>query len=363
MTEHDARAKNAARPGLRAGGGFTLVELLVAAAIIGIILLATQSAILLAGRAIPDGKSRNSAQITAARGIDALAADLLYATAILKMTATEVQFTVPDRDGDGSAETIDYAWSGQAGAPLLRQINKTAATAMVNNVQEFSLVYDNRRKQLPQTNSESAETLLTSYESSNNLNAATVDSGHWYGQYFQPTLPANSLSWKVTRVKFMARLNGNATGQTLVQIRTASGGKPTSTILDQATMLESSLSSAYAWQQFSFTNVSGIAPNAGLCLVMTTSDSDPSCDLRYQNSNATGSNMWFVQSGGSGSSWSIQSDADMLIYVYGTVTTPDPVAYQYWLTSVRCALRVGGDGNSRLATSIRVLNEPQVNGP
>jgi hypothetical protein len=53
----------------------------------------------------------------------------------------------------------------------------------------------------------------------------------------------------------------------------------------------------------------------------------------------------------------------MNYYVYGTVSTPDPVSYQYLLTDVRCTLRSGPDPLARIQTSIRVVNEPQVTGP
>jgi hypothetical protein len=49
--------------------------------------------------------------------------------------------------------------------------------------------------------------------------------------------------------------------------------------------------------------------------------------------------------------------------MYGTVTTPNPTSYLYYLTGVRCKLRVGTDTNSRVYTTMRVPNEPQVAGP
>ena len=64
-----------------------------------------------------------------------------------------------------------------------------------------------------------------------------------------------------------------------------------------------------------------------------------------------------------GTTWSASSGQDMQYYVYGTYTTPDPITTDYLVSDVRCTLRVGGDAQSRVNTTIRVLNEPQVSGP
>ena len=102
--------------------GFTLTEMMIAVPSMAILMLGMAAAIKTAGRAVPDGTSISSTTVATGRVMDLLAADITYAVTIDKMTATELIFTVADRDGNGLAETIRYAWSGAAGAPLTRQI-------------------------------------------------------------------------------------------------------------------------------------------------------------------------------------------------------------------------------------------------
>ena len=52
------------------------------------------------------------------------------------------------------------------------------------------------------------------------------------------------------------------------------------------------------------------------------------------------------------------------MFVYGTVDTPGgSPTYQYALTNVRCALRLGTDTRSRINTGILIANQPIVPGP
>ena len=90
--------------------------MVLASVIVAIILLGMHSAMLLASRANPDRNGRNSSWLQGGLGLDQMSADLSVATGFSAMTSTSVTFTVPDRNGDAAAETINYSWSGVAGA-------------------------------------------------------------------------------------------------------------------------------------------------------------------------------------------------------------------------------------------------------
>ena len=53
----------------------------------------------------------------------------------------------------------------------------------------------------------------------------------------------------------------------------------------------------------------------------------------------------------------------MLFYIYGKVSTSNPIQYRYVLTGVQATLRSGSDAASRVQTTIRVVNQPEVSGP
>jgi hypothetical protein len=269
---------------------------------------------------------------------------------------------------------VKYTWTGNAGDPLLRQYARGdsggatwtygSAATVASNVQEFSLVYDKRTVAQPVTNGTSAEQLLASSELSLLNTTNSVTSSNWFGQTFKPTLPGNAVSWAVTRVKVQAKYNSTTDGVISVQLRPVSGGLPTASILAQATLAESTLTSAYAWQQISYANATGFPPSASLALVLAyTSGTAVAADIQGATVTTALTNSNMVSSTNGGSSWSASALGDLNFDIYGTVTTPNAVTYLYYLTDVRAAIRCGSDSNSRQATSVRLISEPQVTGP
>jgi hypothetical protein len=109
-----------------------------------LLFLGMASAIQLARRAMPTGDSHTSASVLGGGAVDQLACEIAFATSIAARSATDLAFVTPDRSSDGAPETIRYQWSGVAGAPLTRQVNGSAAEALVPSVQDFGLTYDGR---------------------------------------------------------------------------------------------------------------------------------------------------------------------------------------------------------------------------
>jgi hypothetical protein len=124
--------------------GHTLLELVISVPLMTLLMLGMAASIHLAARALPDGSSRASATIFAGAAIDQIASELTFATSITSRTAIDILFVTPDRDGDSSAETVRYQWSGTAGAPLTRQVNGSASETLVPSVQDFGLTYETR---------------------------------------------------------------------------------------------------------------------------------------------------------------------------------------------------------------------------
>lgn len=339
---------------------FTLIEMIVSVVIFGIILLVCESAVLLAARGIPDGRGAASAVLLAAAPADTLASDLSYATQILSATSTEVSVVIPDRDGDGNPETVTYSWAGKAGNPLLRTYNGRQVTYLPS-LQEFALTYDRKTVQNPQTYSEGPEVQLAGNDASFFTGSTPLDASHMWGQYFTPSLPSSATGWRITRVLVPLRNHGTTDGKASLQIRAAGGNVPTSAILDQATIFESSLPGSFAWQQISFNGSYRIAPTTGACIVLANAGNGTPCDVIYETLLSSGAGI-MVGSTNGGSSWNTYSSDDLLYYVYGKVTTPDPVTYNTYLTDVRITLRTGSDTGSRIITTALCLNAPQVSG-
>lgn len=121
---------------------FTMVEMVVTLAIMTLLISAMASAVVLAGRAVPD---EDDLSIRVARGVEALdrlRADLGEAIEITETGDAAVEITVPDRgqEGDGP-ETIRYAWSGKAGDPLTLSLNGGTPAVVCADVHAFSIEY------------------------------------------------------------------------------------------------------------------------------------------------------------------------------------------------------------------------------
>jgi prepilin-type N-terminal cleavage/methylation domain-containing protein len=162
-----------------ARAGFTLVELVVSLAIMSILLVAIGSAIVLAGGAMPRADDPAIPTDTAFEVGHEMAAELQFALAFAERSVTAVEFTVPDRDGDQSPETIRYEWSGTPGESLMRKYNGGTFVKVIESVVDFALEYDTTKftKTTPGI-VESAELELISYNSSSNLGDAHVHFGN-----------------------------------------------------------------------------------------------------------------------------------------------------------------------------------------
>lgn len=122
---------------MKARPAYTLIELLVATASASVLMVGLSSALFVASRALnlDDGAIpvRNNADMA----LSQVMADLREARSFTQLLPEQVEFTVPDRDGDGGDETLLYAWSGTAGDPLLRSINGGDSHEVVRNLRDL----------------------------------------------------------------------------------------------------------------------------------------------------------------------------------------------------------------------------------
>jgi hypothetical protein len=329
-------------------------------AVTAIIMGALTSAMIVAGKALPSRENSAEGVIAAAGLADQIAAELHAAVLINGIGPTRIDFTVADRNGDGNPERIRYDWT-VAGAPLMRTYNAGTPVAVVLDVHAFELKSTQRSitETYPGAPVESAETLLSSYSGNVNATDYPVTSTNWVGQYFVPTLPGGTQSWKVTRVTFEAKSNGSSAGQTAVQMRTLDASSlPATTVLQQFTMNESALSVSYTTQQFTFTGVSGRTPGTGLALVLQWLSDAHACDIRCDSGG--GSNR--VTTSNAGASWSKDAGKSVRHAIYGTYSTPaaDQSATRQYVTGIRIGIQPGADTARRVDTNVNLPNQPEV---
>lgn len=344
--------------------GFTLVELLISVALTMIIAIGIGSSMLIASRAMPDADNPANATIAAGEAAEQLTAELQYAISINAYSATMIEFTVVDRNADEVDETIRYEWSGAPGDELTRQYNGGTAVTFLEDVHSFDLSYDLQTisEEIPQGN-ESGETLLKRFSGDEDFKSYPIKDSEWYGQYFLPSLPGDAVSWKVTRIRFMAKKDGETDGVCKVQLQLPTlGDFPSGVVLEEKTLLESTLTWFYTTQEFTFSSVSGLSPQEGLCLVFKWISNGTACEILGQDEDVHTSNIRLSKSTNRGASWSTLYDESLLFRIYGTVTTSgEPlIENTYYLKTVGITLRTGSDEQTTVYTATKTLNKPEV---
>ncbi|WP_146447492.1 PulJ/GspJ family protein [Bythopirellula polymerisocia] len=117
---------------------FSLLELMIALGTSSLLVAGLASSLYISSQALSDNPNSSEQSRTSAIVLHDLAADLNKAISFSERTATALTFTVPDRNGDGTSETIRYAWSGSPGDPLTYQYNGGAIVNVATDVQSFN---------------------------------------------------------------------------------------------------------------------------------------------------------------------------------------------------------------------------------
>ncbi len=121
--------------------GWSLVELMVALGGSSALLVGLTSTIFIAMKATDTSTTPTTATIEGNAALMNLLTELEFAISFSEKTLNATTFTVPDRDGNASAETIRYAWSGTPGDSLTRQYNGGTVTSLVENVHSLAFQY------------------------------------------------------------------------------------------------------------------------------------------------------------------------------------------------------------------------------
>lgn len=349
----------------RCAGGFTLIESVVSLAVLSIIIVAVGSAMVIASRAIPGQNNPGDSILSASHKLDQLTSELCCAITFTQPATNVMEFTIPDRAGDGDTqpETVRYAWSGTPGDPITRQYNGGNVAVFLENVNYFHLDHDTRTVTTEgQTEVEGSETLLVShYDTGGTAGEELVSGYNWPGQYFRPELSAQAVGWRITRVRIKARRADMGDSFTVVQLRTADGGSlPTSTILGQVLMADADLAYEPTWQEFVFPATDKLSPQTGACLLLAAGGIwGKRAYISVEHDGSDTPDAHYLKSCDQGSSWTANTGADMVFEVYGVVALTDG-STQYYLRGLGVTIQVGNDPATRVRTTVRMLNQPEV---
>lgn len=335
---------------------YTLIELVLAMASTSILLLGVSSAIIVASRAAYDPTQPQAALARSRSVAQQIADELAQATSVPTRTATAVEFTVADRDSDGSPDTIRYDWSGTIGDGIYRSFNGESAL-FAPGIASLAITYDTvtESANVKGVSTQGPEQLLYSFEDATQSSIA-ITTTSWLAQTIAPVLPSDATAWSITRVSFQAKQDGAATGTLIIKLRSSLavltsllGGAGT-------TVNESALPLNYDWVTIPVSNITGLGPTDSVSIsIETTSLLSSSGKVQYCD-GCEGHPIaarWY--SSNAGASWSLYVDGALNLKVYGTITRParDPstltrlVSARVAVTSYKASL-AGGEATANL---------------
>lgn len=346
------------------------MEMLITMTVMSILVTGLASALVIAGRSLPNSDSTLlNATVVHGRAMQ-LAGELQDAISITERSAQALEFTVADRDEDGEAETIRYAWSGTPGANLTRTCNGVAHNSFLTNVTQFSFGYTDQVKQVQINGSptESPESILSGndppWPASYGLNFR-----YWAGQYFVLSLPDNVFTWRVTAVGVRAQrneMNFGPPGTLRAELRACrSNNLPSASTLASGSMSVSLLSPTQAeWTIIPLAGCPTLVCGQALCVVFKGEGNYPNVNILHKPYDANLNNSWMVSTNDGDYNWRQVGGANLCFRIYGVLTYPGTaeIVEQRALIGVNATWQIGPDPSTRVEQGICLLNKPQVSG-
>jgi len=304
--------------------GFSLIELLTAMAVSGVLVGSMGVVLIMASSALERGTGPIDDERVAAEALADLQSDLAEATRFFRRDSRGVWFEVPDRDKDGVPEHILYEWSGVAGAPLTRSTNGAASGIVAADVRSLDFTYIIRPGLSQAVSTERLIAEFTSHVAGVS-GSTTVTPTNWVAQVLRPAFTADTVSWKATKVRLRMRVNSPADGVFLVSlVAVGADNRPGSTVHASTELKESTLAGVMRTDDILFASCDPIPAGQAVAIVIKGVSGGNACDVGFLSS-ATPTmpfNLWRATSTTSGASWQGFGQSQNNIFeVHGTVTT------------------------------------------
>lgn len=357
---------------------FTLIELTVSLTVMALVMIALASVLTLLGRAIPTGRAAlvdaQANAVRAASALESIAADLAEASTVRDLSSTAqaftdaqgrdafraLTFTVPDRDQDGTPETLTLRWS--AGSPLTLTTNAGDARTVLEHLHDFSVRWDTQPDTdpgQPGAPVEGPEVLLAAYSGATAQELAFTG-GNQMQQVFTAWLPADAIAWRVTRVRLELRYSLISLGTLRVELYRASPTtrRATGSALASATLLETVLSSTSAFTTVALSSSATFAPGE-LAAVLIDPAVLGGSRARYSTTGIPDDFANLATSSNGGSNWTILSDGSMNYEVWGRITRPADPTPRSLTRARRAILSVTLPDGAVRETSVFLAGRPE----
>jgi prepilin-type N-terminal cleavage/methylation domain-containing protein len=313
---------------IRSRLGFTLTEMMVSLALVAIIMGASTSLVVVAARALAsDQSSAGVDAVTARAATSAVIEDLKVATQIVERTSRSMSMIVPDRNGDGAADTIRYSWSGTRGDPLVRAMNGGTPGIVAANVQSLNFAFLSKTVGRPPPVT-SAEQLVAAYAPDENISNGqtfSISSTAQAAGQFRPVLPETCIAWKLNRCEVVLQKKGLLAATATVSLKYAdSNGKPTGAVLASGSVaLLQILGNSPVWCAINLSPAVELDPTRAVCLIVAADTSEVGGYIYIDNSPTAHASSYMTSADG-GVTWTSPTINPLLYFrAHGTITTQE----------------------------------------
>lgn len=303
--------------------GFTLIEVVLALSVLGIVLAALGSVLTLSLRALPNRGDATEQPLIVARVLEQMSDDIQSAKKIASTSST-LTLTIPDRDANGSDEVIEYAWGATRGAALRRRVNSGSWTTVIASVSSAAFNVERFASRIDGSGTmvDSSEQILSAWETGATA-SHSLSTTVWVAQTVLPVLPADAVAWKPTKIEVNVRNVTPIDGVVVVDLRTPnSDGTPSATSLFTASINESSMTSSYAWYTVSLSGMSSLSPSSGISIVFRTNGSGVVAGRMQGLTTGVASPGLLATSANGGGLWTTFSDGAIYHRLWGIITRP-----------------------------------------
>ncbi|MFN4243963.1 MAG: prepilin-type N-terminal cleavage/methylation domain-containing protein [Tepidisphaerales bacterium] len=252
----DRRPTTACLPHRR--GAFTLVEMLMVTGIASIVLGLLAMTLFVASAVNPSVETGPRQGLRATAGIDELAADLQRAWSVHKLSPTDLELLIPDASEDGLPDRVRYRWSGTPHTPFLREYATSpdepygAPRVLIQRVAELTFTPHLLARPLELTPMNVEEQLIDAFTPTSAASVRPVSPASHIAQTFVPSVTSSAAAFRISRVRVRMYRNPDMTGAVQLQVRTATGNLPGSSILLTQRVDAADLPLAPAWVDFPF---------------------------------------------------------------------------------------------------------------
>ncbi|MGB0714662.1 MAG: type IV pilus modification PilV family protein [Phycisphaerae bacterium] len=341
--------------------GFTLAETIVSAAALTVIMAGMGSAILITNRSIPDLSPQGESRLgDTHRHAQQLLDEVRTATWVRSATTDALVFSVPDRDGDGHDERIQYSWDGKVGSALVRTYNDEESVKILPDVTHFTLNLerDESVETYPGPDVTQVSPTAHSYTTPGGT-AFAVSDVQSLGVCYKPDFAREISYWKPGEISF-ATHTGSAQKMVKLYLQDKSG-LPTGEPLETVLFSDMSLLKSFSWHTVQFVNCPPLSPDQGVCVVVNNGTTGSFAVETTAIDKSLHPEGFQTVSPGDEKAWEASSTHAMLFHAETLITTAgeDMAAVREYYTKANLSIQSGDNITDRIGTATPLLNRPE----